>query len=184
MTDMIVDHCAAHTAITAAVGNAAQHVLNGEHVTQKAVADGTHHLLNAEHVTNAHISDAARDILLDQAIIRQQLAGITDTVHTDGNASRETVRAEGRNVDNKICDLGHHMEAAFRHTDDLVKENKFEFTRQNAELSRYLSDKISALNTDMLKESFATQKEVLAVERRELERKAICCCAKEGGHRL
>lgn len=202
------EHSRCDTAkITEAIGNAALHELNAEHVTQQTVAhsamqglnaehvtqqtvaDSTMHGLNSAHITQKEVADATRDILIDQAAVKQQLGGVVDTIHQDGNFTRTDVKSEGRNLDNKVCDVEHHIadvryETAngFRRTDTLIQENKFELTKQNlenrfefskqtSELHRNIDSKYERLQTENLKQHSKTRELILETERRELERR-------------
>lgn len=168
--------------VTEAIGNLGMHQLNAEQVTQKSVSDAAHHLLNSEQITQKAIGDTARDILLDNGLIKQSIRDLTDTIHVDGNSTRSEVKAEGRNLDNKICDLSHHVEKGLTRVNELILENKFEFTKQNSELSRYLSEKLSRLDVEVLKQGSETRFHAAEIERRsisdelqELRIKTACC---------
>jgi uncharacterized membrane-anchored protein YhcB (DUF1043 family) len=168
--------------ITEAIGNAALHGINAEHVTQKSVGDAAHHLLNAEQVTQKSIGDASRDILLDNAALKNQL-------NQDGNFTRSEIKAEGRNLDNKICNVEHHMSdfrqevaKSFCETNSLIQENKFEFTKQLGDLQYRLSEKSNDIKQEVIKQGNDNRFHLSEVERRsiadelnELRIKTACC---------
>lgn len=141
----------------------------------EAIGNATHHNLNSQQVTQKEISDSARDVLLDNAQLKQQVAGVTDAIHQDGNFSRNDIKAEGRNVDNKVCMVERHisdvrkeMADGFCHTRQLIQENKFELTKQNSELKLLFSDKICHLEVKTLEQNEKTRTLIYEQELAEL----------------
>lgn len=137
----------------------------------EALGNATMHTLNSEQVTQKAVGDATRDVLLDQAAIKQQIGDVVDSLHQDGNATRADVKSEGRNLDNKVCDVEHHLADGFCRTNNLIQENKFELTKQNGQLERHLADKFSALNVEVIKQGESTRTALEHFERRTLEQK-------------
>lgn len=176
--------------ITEAIGNAAQHILNAEHVTQKSVGDAAHHVLNSEQITQKAIADTStlaqkaiadsvQTTLLDNAHLKNQL-------NLDGNSTRAEIKFEGRNLDNRVCEVERHV-ADFRQevakefcdTNSLVHENKFELTKQNAELKLLISEKTAHLEVKTLEQGEKTRTLIYEQELAELRSKVACCCKRD-----